>query len=265
MSNSPLVSKTLLSPNHSNGREGHAIDTITIHHTAGVLSLENCLDWFAKPSTYASCNYIVGYDGRIGLCVEEKHRAWTTSSRANDNRAITLEVINSATGGQWPVSKKAYEAMLDLVTDICRRNNIKKLIFTGDKTGNLTMHKWFSNTNCPGPYLEAREAAIAAEVTRRLNNEGEIEMQMTKEELKKFIKDTVKNEVDYRDISNVPSWWRNTIQTLLDEDVINGGTDKSVNATDVNLTYTEAKLCAIMVRYVDKKFDKLLEEIKKIS
>ena len=168
MSNSSLICYTRLSPNCNKPRN-HVLDTITIHHMAGNLSVEACGEMFARPSRKASSNYGVGSDGRIALYVDEANRSWCSSSPENDHRAVTIEVANCGGEPNWPVSDKAYAALLDLVTDICKRNGIKQLRYTGDKTGNLTMHKWFAATACPGPYLESRFPAIAAEVNRRLS------------------------------------------------------------------------------------------------
>ena len=85
-----------------------------------------------------------------------------------DQRGITIEVANSSTGGEWPVSQKAYDKLIDLCVDICKRNGIPKLNFTGDRAGNLVMHKYYANTQCPGPYLEKKFPDIAAEVNARL-------------------------------------------------------------------------------------------------
>ena len=179
MANSPLVSVRKLSPNCTKPRN-HAIDRLTPHHTAGVLSVESALDWFAKPSTQASCNYVIGNDGRIGLCVNESDRAWTSSSRANDNRAITFEVVNAATGGVWPVSYKAFDSLVALCVDICKRYGKKKLLWIPDKDKALayepkademllTQHRWFANTNCPGEYLGGKFPELAERVTAELN------------------------------------------------------------------------------------------------
>lgn len=167
MSNSKLVDYTRISPNSSNPRN-HKIDTITIHHTAGVASVEQLGSIFANKGRQASSNYGIGSDGRVGQYVDEANRSWCSSSRENDNRAITIEVSNSAYGGNWPVSQPVLEKLIDLCVDICQRNKIKKLKFTGDKTGNLTMHKWFAATACPGPYLESKFPYIADEVNKRL-------------------------------------------------------------------------------------------------
>lgn len=174
MSNSSLVSYTKLSPNHS-GKRNHKIDTITIHCMAGNLSVESCGALFARSTTQASSNYGIGSDGRIALYVDEANRSWATSSRSNDHRAVTIEVANNGGAPNWPVSDKAYAALLDLVTDICKRNGIKELKWKGDKTlvgkvdqQNMTVHRWFAAKACPGNYLYNRHGAIADEVNRRL-------------------------------------------------------------------------------------------------
>lgn len=166
MSNSPLVNYTKISPNSS--ARGAKIDTITIHHMAGNLSVESCAQVFQDTSRQASSNYGVGTDGRIGLYVPENRRAWTSSNRDNDNRAVTIEVANNGGAPNWPVSDKALQATIDLCVDICQRNGIARLNYTGDKSGNLTMHKWFTNTLCPGPYLSGKFQYIADQVNARL-------------------------------------------------------------------------------------------------
>lgn len=168
MSNSKLVSYTKISPNSTNPRN-HKIDKITIHHMAGNLSVETCGNVFQPTSRQASSNYGVGTDGRVALYVDEANRAWTSSNRANDMRAVTIEVANDGGAPDWHVSDKALEATIALCVDICQRNGIAALNFTGDASGNLTMHKWFAATGCPGPYLESKFPYIAQEVNRRLN------------------------------------------------------------------------------------------------
>ena len=170
MSNSKLVSYTKISP-HSTNPRNHKIDTITIHHMAGNLSIESCGEWFASESARASSNYGIGSDGRVGLYVSEENRSWCSSDRVNDMRAVTIEVADCWIDGRWRVTDEAYAALIELCVDICQRNGIEKLIYTGDKTGNLTMHKWFADTDCPGDYLESKFPEIAAEVNKRLSGE----------------------------------------------------------------------------------------------
>ena len=168
MSNSALVTYTNISPN-KNAPRRHKIDKITIHHMAGNLSVQRCGELFANPARQASSNYGIDSTGAVGLYVDEGDRAWTSGNADNDNRAVTIEVANCGGAPDWPVSDAAYATLLDLCEDICRRNGIERLNFTGDASGNLTMHRYFQATACPGPFLAARFPEIAAEVNRRLS------------------------------------------------------------------------------------------------
>lgn len=167
--NSPMIDYIYLSPNASFPRE-NTIQKITIHHMGGNLSLEALGESFSQQDRRASSNYAIDSTGRIALYVEEANRAWTSSSRENDHQAVTVEVANDETGGDWHVSDEAYDTLIALCTDICRRNGISELNFTGDADGNLTIHKMFSSeTECPGPYLESKMEEIAEEVNQRLH------------------------------------------------------------------------------------------------
>ena len=165
--NSPLVDYIKISPNSNNPRN-QPILKITPHHVAGIATVEQLGQIFSRPERQASSNYGIGNDGRVGMYVEEKNRAWTSSSWENDHQAITIEVSNDEIGGDWHVSDTALNKLIDLCEDICRRNGIERLDFTGDESGNLTMHKYFAATNCPGPYLESKFPEIAEEVNKRL-------------------------------------------------------------------------------------------------
>ena len=168
---SPLTEYVYLSVNADFPRED-TIKKITIHHMAEELTLERLGTVFGNRDRQASSNYAVDTDGRVALYVEERDRAWTSSSRENDHQAVTIEVANDEIGGDWHVSDAAYEALIELCVDICRRNGIQKLVYTGDAEGNLTIHQFFNeNTECPGPYLKGKMPEIAREVTRRLEEE----------------------------------------------------------------------------------------------
>jgi hypothetical protein len=197
MANSSLVDYIKISPNSTNPRRSK-IKKITIHHMAGNLSVEACGNVFSPASRQASANYGIGSDGRVGLYVEEKNRAWTSSSAENDNQAVTIEVANDVVGGNWHVSDKALAKLIDLCVDICERNGIEKLVFTGDAKGNLTMHKYFANTTCPGAYLESKFPYISKEVNERLKNP-----------LKSDLKILVDNKV-----INSPDYWLKTAPTV---------------------------------------------------
>lgn len=166
--NSPLTEYVYLSGNADFPRED-TVKKITIHHMADDIPLERLGEVFAEADRRASSNYAIDTRGRVALYVEEANRAWTSGSPENDHQAVTIEVANDETGGDWHVSDASYKALLTLCTDICLRNGIETLMYTGDPEGNLTIHKMFSDkTECPGPYLERKMPEVAEEVNRRL-------------------------------------------------------------------------------------------------
>lgn len=173
MSNSSLVNYTKLSPFRQ--ERFHVIDTITIHHCAGDVSVEALGDIFSNPDRYASSNYGIGSDGRIAMFVPEEYHAWTSGNSDNDDRAITIEVANNSGAPDWTISEAAYKSLIDLLVDICKRNNIPKLRWKNDPNligkvdqQNMTVHMWFQATACPGPYLFSKMGQIAADVNLRL-------------------------------------------------------------------------------------------------
>ena len=157
MSNSKLVTyKRLL--NNCNKMSNKQNKKITIHHMAGNLTLEAL--GYVFESRKSSANYGIDSDGNIGLYVDECDRAWTSASYDNDSQVVTIEVANDKLDPVWTISDKAMKALIKLCVDICRRNNIKELVFTGDKNGTLTYHYMFANTACPGPYIKSKTTYI---------------------------------------------------------------------------------------------------------
>lgn len=169
MSNSPMVDFVLISP-HKNSPRNDKIRKITIHHMAGDMSVEACGRLFQ--SRQASSNYGIDNSGRVGMYVEEKDRSWCSASPWNDHQAITIEVANDGGAPNWHISDKALSTLIDLCVDICERNGISELIYTGDTDGNLTRHNMFCNTVCPGPYLQSKFPWIAEQVNARLSGGG---------------------------------------------------------------------------------------------
>lgn len=166
--NSPLTDYVALSPNADFPREDE-ITKITVHHMAGNLSLEELGSRFANRDRRASSNYAIDSEGNVALYVEEGNRAWTSSNRENDERAITIEVANDEEGSNWHVSDAAFEKLVDLCVDICKRNGITTFTYTGDETGTLTTHDMFNeDTICPGTYLKSRLSEFANRVNSRL-------------------------------------------------------------------------------------------------
>lgn len=184
--NSPLVVYTKLSPNHS-GQRTHSIDRITPHCVVGQLSAESICGCFTSTSRQASCNYGIGTDGRVSLCVKEKNRSWCSSSNANDQRAVTIECASDM-NEPYAMNSAVYDSLVKLCIDICKRNGKKKLLWLGDKNKTLnyapaademvlTVHRWFANKSCPGNWLYARLGDLAARVTAALGGSSSSGMQ----------------------------------------------------------------------------------------
>lgn len=176
MSNSSLATYTKISPNKTSPRN-HSIDTLTIHCMAGNLTVEKCGDLFYSKLRRASSNYGIGSDGRIALYVEESDRSWCSSNRANDMRAITIEVANDGGANTgWHVSDAAMASLIALVADICKRNGISKLVWSTNKDDrvnhrngcNMTVHRDFKNKACPGDYLYGKHPYIVEKVNALL-------------------------------------------------------------------------------------------------
>lgn len=171
MSNSSLVNYTSISPKKWNGRNGYRIEKIFVHHMAGNLTVQTCGNVFkTRP---ASAHY--GINGKnIGLYVDEKDTAWHCANATYNRKSIGIECANStgASGG-WKVSDETIKTLIKLLVDICKRNNIPKLTYTGDLKGNLCMHRWLASTACPGPYLGTKFTYIANEVNKELQKKEE--------------------------------------------------------------------------------------------
>ena len=182
MSNSPLVTVTRCTTHHS-GRRTHAIDRITPHCVVGQMSASGLGDYFATTTREVSSNYGIGYDGSVGLYVDEDKRSWCSSSNANDQRAVTIECASDKTH-PYAMRPAVYAKLIELCVDICRRNGKNKLIWFGNKGKALgynpqknemilTVHRWFQSTDCPGDWLYRRLDDLATQVTQRLSGKAD--------------------------------------------------------------------------------------------
>lgn len=201
--NSKLVDYIKLSPKYTSGRK-YALSRITPHCVVGQWTCENIAREFYATGRSASCNYGIGYDGRVALIVEEKNRAWTSNSPDNDGRAITIEVA-SDTAHPYAVKQAAYNKLVDLCEDICRRYGKKKLLWLGSKEKTLkyspksdemvlSAHRWFAAKACPGDMLYNKFGDIASEVTKRLQPKQEVE-DLTREETIKLFDELIEKKL----------------------------------------------------------------------
>lgn len=264
MSDSKLVSCIMISPNCHHPRN-HKIDTITIHHMAGNLTVETCGQLFQRQSREASSNYGIGTDGRIGLYVHEEDRAWTSGSPANDHRAITIEVAND--GGQetnWHVSEKAMASLIDLLVDVCRRNDIKKLVWSDSKEDrvnhrngcNMTVHRDFQATACPGPYLYNKQGWIAEQVNKRLaDDEGDNERYLEWKTFQaRYEKETAKLPAS--------DWAKDAINMNIADGTMVGypdGFHAKSNITRQETSKVAENVKAYMREYVDRRIEEILK------
>lgn len=184
MSNSPLVNYKKISQfkGNWNGKRyvperTQPIQYIIIHCVVGQVTVERLGEIFTRSGKNASSNYGIGYDGKIGMYVEEKDRSWCTSSAWADNRGVTIEVASDSYH-PYAVRPKAYDSLIKLVADICKRNGIKELKWKADKSligypdkQNMLVHRWFDTKACPGEYLYKKHGEIAAEVNKILKND----------------------------------------------------------------------------------------------
>lgn len=192
MPQSSLATISIPSPNRYSPR-AYRITRVTVHHMAGALTAEQCGHVFQPSSRQASSNYGVDGQGRIACYVDESDAAWTSSSWENDNRAITIEVANTPEGvrnGTWEVSQEAWDALVTLCADICKRYGIVPT-YTGDTRGSFTEHRMFAPTSCPGPYLHEHMGRLCEEVSRAMQPEPEPEPEevpevVTKEDMEQI-------------------------------------------------------------------------------
>ena len=236
--NSKLVNYTRISPNRSVNRN-HKIDTISIHCVVGQCSVETLGSIFASTSKEASSNYGIGYDGRIGLYVEEKDRSWCTSSASNDNRAITIEVA-SDTYHPYRVKDVAYKSLIKLLVDICKRNGIKKLVWSTNKSErmnhlngcNMTVHRDYANKSCPGDYLYNLHGQIAKEVNAQLGSGTSSTGKKTLYRVRKTWNDAQSQKGAFYDLSNAKKCAdKNKGYSVFDENGKAVYTSKATNST----------------------------------
>lgn len=245
---SNLVNVVQRSPNYSTRGE-HAVERITVHHTAGIASVEGLLYMFSRPERNASATYVIGNDGRIGGCVDEEYRPWTSNSKDNDQRAITIEVSNNVNGEPWSVGTPAWNSLIKLCVDVCVRYGIRLWWDPDSRTGTLTAHRWYAATACPGDWMYARFPTIISEVNRTVDGlyqlvaqlqqqiEGltkkvdalEIISKAQTEQLKPIVKAILPV---YKTIKNMPAEYQPIIEKLVEDGSLKG-TGKSLDVSEL--------------------------------
>jgi hypothetical protein len=205
---SELATKFIKAKYFTKGRHGQKICKITPHIMAAVWTGERCAEFFKGGTREASANYCIGYDGDIVCSVKEENRAWSSANANNDEQAITIECSNDVIGGDWHISNKTWDSLVNLCVDICKRYNFK-LVYDGTPNGSLTRHNMFINTTCPGKYLQGRFQELADTVNKRLEESEMFDTNQEYEALEYLVE---------RGIINTPEYWKQAIETTYNVD-----------------------------------------------
>ena len=159
--------------------------TIIPHCIAGNPTAEAQAMAFCNPDRGASAHYIIDSKGVIVQNVPEDCRAWTTGGNLDvngltgaeiDHEAITFEIANCGYGEPWPMSAEAINSLVLLMVDICKRNGIPCIKYSGNKflagtpEQNVAAHRWFATKSCPGSFLYDNLSAVCDTVNYYLSS-----------------------------------------------------------------------------------------------
>jgi hypothetical protein len=126
----------------------HRKNVVTIHHNGGRLSHEGVLNvWKTRP---ASAHFDVDGVGDLAQYVEMNEYAWATGSTNGNQSSISIEMCNSETGGQWPVSEITWRSAARLTGWI-----FAKVIGGRPSLANVVPHHHWKPTTCAGPYMDS--------------------------------------------------------------------------------------------------------------
>lgn len=286
--NSPLVIYSKITKNKSNRKlDGKTIKPedlryIAIHCTCSSSKHQSCkntVDYFynlgENKSRNVSSNYVVAEDG-VALSVDEKYRAWTTggdksysggfygtmTGRIVDYYGIAIETVSDKTH-PYAITDKTEDNLVSLVADICNRYNRKRFEYINDAektlktevpsdTFRLVLHKWTSDTECPGVDIERRLARVVDRVNDLLSgNKKPVESVPEVSTMKLKAGDLVKVKDTavyyYNSKTKIPQWVKDqnwfvkSINTAGDRVVIDENERKTkaicsaVNAGDLTL------------------------------
>lgn len=166
MAFSPLACKFIpaYEGNYTKNRKAWGQDKITeicIHYMAGNLSIETCGQIWQTPGRNGSSTYGIGSDGRIACYVDENDIAWCNSNWDSNVRSASIETANFSPNDSR-VTDEALNSLIELIADIVKRNGMGKLV----KGQNLTWHKMYTDTSCPGDYLLSKLDYIVEQVNK---------------------------------------------------------------------------------------------------
>ncbi len=145
--------KWIGSPNHYNGRNGHAVTHITLHIMVGHLAGTDSV--FLNPGSQASAHYGIGANGEIHQYVSESDGSYSDANYASNNSTISIEHEGGMAG--VPCTQACMDASARLCADIARRHGWTHLWHDG-LNGNIWLHREVPGTDhygCPDRCVNA--------------------------------------------------------------------------------------------------------------
>lgn len=150
-------------------RNGKTINGVVIHHVAGT----NGLSYVANANSRNSHpTYHIANSGAVTGIVHPDRRPYSTAGEPDPN-AVTFEIDNSSTGGDWPISPAALDSLINVIVYHASQSpRAGKGFALNDKARAqseffIAWHKQYSATACPGPYIVSQLDYIVAECNKR--------------------------------------------------------------------------------------------------
>jgi hypothetical protein len=150
-------------------RNGQPINGVVIHHVAGT----NGLRYVAKANSRNSHpTYHISNSGAVTGIVNPSRRPYSTGGQP-DPSAVTFEIDNSSTGGDWPVSSAAIEALIDVIVYHASQSPrvgkgfAKNLPAVKQQEFFIAWHSQYKATACPGPFIMSQLDYIVDECNKR--------------------------------------------------------------------------------------------------
>ena len=145
-----LPVKDLIAGLNATGHVTHTAyrkDMVTLHHNGGRLSHEGVLRvWQTRP---ASAQFDVDEFGDVAQYVKANEYAWACGNTSGNQRSISIEMANSAIGGEWPVGESTWRSAARLTGWLCAR-----VIGVRPSRSNVVPHHFWKATTCAGPYID---------------------------------------------------------------------------------------------------------------
>jgi hypothetical protein len=248
-------------PTNTWDRYGQPYEFIVMHYVGGVSTARNNGDYYGNtPYIGASAHFFVDERDIVYSCPLTRSAGhcgvdysggkapfWRGKGVDSTNRrSIGIEMCcKKDSRGVWYIEPETVNNAVKLVRWLMEEFNID--------ADHVIRHYDVCWKTCPEPWVRDVSQWIAFKMRIK-----EDEIDMTEERLRQIVREEIRN-VAYGDIKDVPDYWEGKIDKLLQLKTIDGGTPEEVDATDVNMTFTEAKMAAIFVRTFDTVFPGAIE------